>query len=230
MLRKNVSISNTHLKLLDPLLKKHQGNMSAAIRDIIDFVGFVNDNVGCLDSAKGLLTEKNHAKEITNNRVYGVTIPLTMFRWLLRGRDTVFPPVGEVLQLFQSHNANIYDISKIDKLINEELSYLNWPVTVTTGHDDGNISFQISGTDSEINRFNAILIASFCASHSRPLKIVKNLIYPASVYMQFSEASSREEALEIAERYFSDNIEGNNLSTSDPYRNNCIPQNSLPVY
>ncbi|MDW7725904.1 MAG: hypothetical protein SCH70_02140, partial [Candidatus Methanoperedens sp.] len=166
MLRKNVSISNTHLKLLDSLLKKHEGNMSAAIRDIIDFVGFVNENVGCLDSAKGLLTEKNHAKEITTNRVYGVTIPLTMFRWLLNGRNSLFPPSGEVLQLFQSHKINIYDISIIDKIINEELSYLNWPVSVSMGNDDGNISFQISGTDSEINLFSAILISAYCASHS----------------------------------------------------------------
>lgn len=229
MLRKNVSISNMHLKTLDPLLKKHEGNMSAAIRDIIDFVGFVNDNVGCLDSAKGLLTEKNHAKEITNNRVYGVTIPLTMFKWLLETRSSALPPQGEVLQLFHAHNANIYDISNIDKIINEELSYLNWPVTVTTGHDDGNISFQISGTDSEINKFNAILIALFCASNEKPLKIVKNMIYPASVYMQFSEAASKEEAMEIADRYFSGN-DGNDTSASNPGHNSCNPQNPLPIY
>jgi len=204
MLRKNVSISNTHLKLLDPVLKKHQGNMSAAMRDIIDFVGFVNENVGCMDSAKSLLTEKNHAKEVTNSRVYGVTIPLTMFQWLLKERNMMFPPSGDVMQLFQSYNSNIYDINSIDKTINEELSYLNWPVTVTMGHDDGMISFQISGTNPEINRFSAIMIAMYCANNTKPLKIVKTLVYPASVYMQFSEAANKGEALEIAERYFSD--------------------------
>ena len=134
-----------------------------------------------------------------------------------------------MLQLFHSHNANIYDISNIDKVINEELSYLNWPVTVTTGHDDGNISFQISGTDSEINRFSAILITLFCANYDKPLKIVKNLIYPASVYMQFSEAASKEEALEIADGYFS-GIECNDTSASGPCHNSCKPQNPLPIY
>jgi len=229
MLRKNVSISNTQLKLLDPLLKKHQGNMSAAMKDIIEFVGFVNEKVGCLDSAKNLLTEKNHAKEVTNNRVYGVTIPLTLFQWLLKERNSIFPPSGDVMQLFQSHNSNIYDISTIDKTINEELSYLNWPVTVTMGHDDGTISFQISGTNPEINMFNAIMITMYCANNSKPLKMVKNLIYPASVYMQFSEAVNKEEALEIAERYFSD-IEVDDTSSSHSMNNTCSSKNPLPVY
>ncbi len=204
MLRKNVSISDTHLKLLDPLLKKHQGNLSAAMRDIIDFTGFVTENIGCLESAKDLLKEKNHAREETRNRIYGVTIPLTMFRWLLNNRKGVFPPLNEVIQLFQPHNANIYDINSIDKIINEELSLLNWPVTITVGHEEGRISIQITGTDPEINEFNAILIAMFFAYYKRPQKINKNLIYPASIYLQFSETATHEEALRSIHETFSD--------------------------
>ncbi|MDW7727651.1 MAG: hypothetical protein SCH70_11190 [Candidatus Methanoperedens sp.] len=137
----------------------------------------------------------------------------------LDSRNSLFPIADEVLQLFQSHKTDIYDINRIDKIINEELSCLNWPVSVSMCNDGGNISFQISGTDSEINLFSAILISAYCASHSRPLKIVENLIYPASVYMQFSEASSREEAFEIAERYFS----GIKVNTGT-YLNNCMSQ------
>ncbi|MCZ7398908.1 MAG: hypothetical protein O8C62_04385 [Candidatus Methanoperedens sp.] len=96
MLRKNVSISDAHLKMLDPLLKKHQGNLSAAMRDIIDFTGFVTENMGSLETAKDLFKEKNHAMEQTRNRIYGVTIPLTMFRWLLTNRTCNLPPLNEV--------------------------------------------------------------------------------------------------------------------------------------
>jgi hypothetical protein len=204
MLRKNVSISDSHLKLLDPLLKKHQGNLSAAMREIIDFTGFVTENIGCLESAKNLLKEKNHAREETRNRIYGVTIPLTMFRWLLNNRKGVFPPLNEVIQIFLPHNANIYDINSLDKVISEELSLLNWPVTVAVGHENGHISFQITGTDPEINKFNAILIAMFFANNKKPQRINKSLVYPASIYMQFSEAASREEAVKSLQEAFSD--------------------------
>ncbi len=208
MLRKNVSISDKHLKLLDPLLKKHEGNLSAAMREIIDFTGFVTENIGCLESAKDLLKEKNHAREETRNRIYGVTISLTMFRWLLNNRKGVFPPMNEVMQLFQPHNVNIYDINNLDKIISEELSLLNWPVTVTAGHENGQITFQITGTDPEINKFNAILIAMFFANNQKPQRINKNLIYPASIYMQFSETATREEALKSIYETFSDTNNG----------------------
>lgn len=204
MLRKNVSISDSHLKLLDPLLKKHQGNLSAAMREIIDFTGFVAENIGCLESAKNLLQEKNCAREETNNRIYGVTIPLSMFKWLLSNRKGILPPLNEVIQLFQPYNANIYDINSLNKIINEELSLLHWPVTVMVGQEGGDISFQITGTDPDINRFNAILISMFLANNKRPQKIDKNLVYPASIYMQFSEAISKEEALKSIYDVFSD--------------------------
>src|SRR5665811_236295 len=113
MLRKNVSISDTHLKMLDPLLKKHQGNLSAAMRDIIDFTGFVTENMGSLETAKDLFREKNHAMEETRNRIYGITIPLTMFRWLLVNKKGNLPPINEAIQLFSNQSINSYDISLI---------------------------------------------------------------------------------------------------------------------
>jgi hypothetical protein len=125
MLRKNVSISDTHLKMLDPLLKKHQGNLSAAMRDIIDFTGFVTENMGSLEMAKDLFKDKNHAMEETRNRIYGITIPLTMFRWLLANKKENLPPINEATQLFSNQNINSYDITTLNKVINQEMSYLN---------------------------------------------------------------------------------------------------------
>lgn len=194
MLRKNVSISDTHLKMLDPLLKKHQGNLSAAMRDIIDFTGFVTENMGSLETAKDLFKEKNHAMEQTRNRIYGITIPLTMFRWLLNNKKGHLPPINEAIQLFSHQNINSYDINTLNKVINEEISFLNWPITVNVGSENGNISIQITGIDPEINIFYAKLISMFLSNNKNPQKICKILHYPASVYMLFSVASTHEEA------------------------------------
>ena len=206
MLRKNVSISDTHLKMLDPLLKKHQGNLSAAMRDIIDFTGFVTENMGSLETAKDLFKEKNHAMEQTRNRIYGITIPLTMFRWLLSNRRTNMPPINEAIQLFSQQNINSYDVNSLNKVINEEISFLNWPITVNIGSENGHISVQITGIDPEINSFYAKIITIFLSNNNNnPQKISKLLHYPASIYMLFSGASSHEEAIHSMQETFGNN-------------------------
>jgi len=202
MLRKNVSISDTHLKMLDPLLKKHQGNLSAAMRDIIDFTGFVTENMGSLETAKDLFREKNHAMEETRNRLYGITIPLTMFRWLLANRKGILPPINEAIQLFSNQNINSYDINSLNKVINEEISFLNWPINVNLGSENGQISIQITGVDPEINIFYAKLISMFLSSNKNPQKISKIMNYPASIYMLFSSASTHEVALQSIQETF----------------------------
>ncbi len=206
MLRKNVSISDMHLKMLDPLLKKHQGNLSAAMRDIIDFTGFVTENMGSLETAKDLFKEKNHAMEQTINRIYGITIPLTMFRWLLTSEKGNLPPVNEAIQLFSYQDINSYDINTLNKVINEEISFLNWPVTVNVGSENSQISIQITGIDPEINIFCAKLISIFLSHNKKnPQKICKMLQYPASVYMLFSSALTQEEASQSIHEIFSSN-------------------------
>ncbi len=216
MLRKNVSISDAHLKLLEPLLKKHQGNLSAAMRDIIDFTGFVTENMGSLETAKDLLKEKNHFKEQIRNRIFGVTIPLTMFRWMLSKRKCCLPPLSEAIQLFAPHNdVNIYDINSLNKIINEELSILNWPVTVSVDSAEGLISLQITGMDPEINNFNAVLISLYLANNKDPQKINKVMVYPSSVYIQLSAASSHEEAMQSISAFFSDNLEDNTAGQNE---------------
>jgi len=205
MLRKNVSISDTHLKMLDPLLKKHQGNLSAAMRDIIDFTGFVTENMGSLETAKDLFKEKNHAMEQTRNRIYGITIPLTMFRWLLINRRTNMPPINEAIQLFSQQNINSYDVNSLNKVINEEISFLNWPITVNIASENGHISVQITGIDPEINSFYAKIITIFLSHNNNPQKISKLLHYPASIYMLFSGASTHEEALHSMQETFGNN-------------------------
>ncbi len=206
MLRKNVSISDEHLRLLDPLLKKHRGNLSATMRDIIDFTGFITENMGSLETAKDLLTEKSHAKDRMLQRIYGVTIPLTMFQWLLMDRKNSLPPVNHATQLFANEkDINIYDIEILAKMINEELSILNWPVKVSISNEDCNIAFQLTGMDETINRFTAILISLYLANNQNPYKISKLLLYPVSIYIQLTETARKEDAMRSIYEYFSEN-------------------------
>jgi hypothetical protein len=205
MLRKNVSISDEHLKLLDPLLKKHRGNLSATMRDIIDFTGFITENMGSLETAKDLLTEKSHVKDQMLQRIYGVTIPLTMFQWLLMDRKNSLPPINHATQLFATEtDINIYDVENLARMINDELSILNWPVKVSISNEDCNISFQLTGMDQTINRFTAILISLYLANNQNPYKISKLMLYPVSIYIQVTETARKEDAMHSIYEYFSD--------------------------
>jgi hypothetical protein len=52
IVRKNITLENIHLKKLELLINKHQGNLSAAIRDSIDMADVVLLQYGSIEEAK----------------------------------------------------------------------------------------------------------------------------------------------------------------------------------
>ncbi len=58
--RINIVLHNSQLKAIEPLVKKHDGNVSAAVRDCIDFTIFCTENAGSLDRAKARLIEQEN--------------------------------------------------------------------------------------------------------------------------------------------------------------------------
>ena len=56
--RTNVVIQRSQRDIIEPLIKKHEGNFSAAIRDCIDFAGICIEKAGSLERAKERLMEQ----------------------------------------------------------------------------------------------------------------------------------------------------------------------------
>jgi len=52
LIRKNVSLYEEDLKKIAGLVEKHEGNLSAAMRDMIDFVDLMLRKFGSLEEAK----------------------------------------------------------------------------------------------------------------------------------------------------------------------------------
>ena len=204
MLRKNVSISNAHLRMIDSILKKHNGNLSATVREIIEFSGFMIKKYGSLEKAKETFSKETTTNDHFVDSIYGVTIPLSMFRWLLKSRDgTTIPIMEEVTQLFMPIPGEYTEIESIIKGINEKNSILNWPLFVKT-HTDGNDTIiLISGSDTMINKFESMLIAMFLSNLETPLMLKNMLKLPSSIQMKFNE-SSEEESKEAFKQYFED--------------------------
>lgn len=202
MLRKNVSISNNHLKIIDPILKKNNGNLSATIRDIIDFTGFIVKKFGSIETAKEELSKENHSHDYYVDSIYGITIPLSMFRWLLESRDkSNLPIIEEVTQLFMPESGGATDLDSVIKDINEKNSLLKWPLYIKTHIEGEKYIILISGSDTLINKFGAMLLSMYLANLDEPLKLTNVLKLPSSIQLQFV-GSKKDEAKEAFESFY----------------------------
>ena len=52
MIRKNISLKKDDLKKIEPIVDKHEGNLSAAIREVINFADYAINKFGDLESIK----------------------------------------------------------------------------------------------------------------------------------------------------------------------------------
>lgn len=204
MLRKNVSISNAHLRMIDSILKKHKGNLSATIREIVEFAGFAIKRYGSIEKAKEMLSKEEQPSNYFVDSIYGVTIPLSMFRWLLKSRsDSHLPLMEEVTQLFMPEPGEASDFENVIKSINEKNSMLNWPLFIKTHKEGNKFIVLISGSDTLINKFEAMLISMYLANIENPLKLENILKLPSSIQLQFIEGD-KGEAKQAIKKYYGD--------------------------
>lgn len=57
--RKNISITDEHLNTMKLLLKKHNGNFSSAVRELIEFYFFVQGVCGSIEMARSVIENYN---------------------------------------------------------------------------------------------------------------------------------------------------------------------------
>ncbi|HIH43959.1 MAG TPA: hypothetical protein HA257_02395 [Candidatus Methanoperedenaceae archaeon] len=175
--------------MIEPLLRKHGDNLSAAMREIIELAGDMLRSFGTLERAREQLAQKDSSRDTFVDSIYGVTIPLSMFRWLLGSRECTLPPEDEVKQLFIT---SALDIESLVSAVNDRNKILNWPLFVKLSRVDDRVVLLISGTDSMINRFQATLISMFLANLQNPYVLTDMLNLPFSIQLQFKSGSKQD--------------------------------------
>jgi len=93
LIRKNVSLYEADLKKIAGLVEKHEGNLSAAMRDMIDFVDFMQGKFGSLEEAKKI-----------ERRIRGICIPNMMLHWFLTYTDACLPDENALRSIEQIHS------------------------------------------------------------------------------------------------------------------------------
>ncbi len=132
LVRKNISLEQIHLNKLDPLVKKHNGNLSAAIRDAIDITeaslrryGSLEDALTKIISDRKDLTGREESIESGRN----VMISRPVFMWMLKWTKGI--PIEN--QIFEEvlDPLKIITISDLDKKINEISKESGWNCQVS---------------------------------------------------------------------------------------------------
>src|SRR5659263_35625 len=170
VVRKNISLDQTHLKKLDSLILKHKGNLSAAIRDAIDITDASLKRYGSVEDAIiGINTDKKELTGIEESINSGINVVLSrpIFLWMLKWvkgipfENEKFEDVLDPLK--------INTISELDKRINEISRESGWNCQVSIFCiDDMNpasVTVSIASENDLYREFVAQLVVMFLANY-----------------------------------------------------------------
>jgi hypothetical protein len=120
VVRKNISLEQSHLKKIESIIEKHNGNLSAAIRDAIDITeaslccyGTVEEAISRITAEKKEFNSREESMETERN----VLISRPIFLWMLRWTKGI-PLEKEILHELLDP-LKIIMLSELNKKINE---------------------------------------------------------------------------------------------------------------
>ena len=117
MIRKNISLYEEDTKKIERLIEKHEGNLSAAMREIIDFVDFMLRKFGSLEEAKKI-----------EQRTKGVCMPYGVLNWFLTYTSECLPDEDATGSVAEHATGSVSDLA--------ELVALSLPVDIKVDADD----------------------------------------------------------------------------------------------
>lgn len=148
-LRKSISLDEEYLKKIEPLVQKHNGNLSAVIREIIDLADYASKDP---DSIKRLISGIKNKQSLTSSTL----------EWALKDLAGRLPARVFVNNIMGN---NVSSMSNLEKHLNELLGEVYWDSSIKIISNDDrmthNVSFIITGKNQDIIRFIGSLIAVF---------------------------------------------------------------------
>jgi CheY-like chemotaxis protein len=209
--RKTFSLSEGDMAKLEPILHKHNGNFSAALRELI---GLGHDMISRFGSIEGAILEmrpkKTFSQEMIEHR-YGILLPYSFVQWQLRLLEGFSPPKGTLITPVDDSIAKSRGISlsltkdnhkEWEHILNEVYPQLGWEVKITIESVNSTFIISYSGLDPEINRLAQLVVSLRLASQDLPYKIEELREYLPLVTIYYKRCSSSEEALERFEHVF----------------------------
>lgn len=209
--RKTLSLSEGDMAKLNPLLEKHNGNFSAAVRELIGLGDVMTARFGSTENAiREMHPQKSLPQELVENR-YGVILPYSLVQWGLKLLEGFLPPKGSLVTPVHDAMAESKGIApsitaenhkEWEKVLNELYPQLGWEVKITIESLDTTLMVSFSGLDPEINRLAQMVLSVRLAFQDPPYRIEELREYLPLVTIYFRACDSHEEASERLEHVF----------------------------
>jgi hypothetical protein len=167
MIRKTISLDEESFRKVRFLLEKHNGNFSAAIKELISFASSMSQKHGSLEKA---LKKENLIDDFKGNGCV-VLVPISILRWLANNSKGLVPGGTEI--------EDVVDLLEIEgpESVKKIFSEMAWPLNVSVTYHKGDDEFtlDIYGPDHLLNEFSASLASFFLARKHYKAVNVKNM-------------------------------------------------------
>lgn len=212
IIRKNISLNEEYLKKLEPLLQKHNGNLSSVMREVIDLADAAFQDP---DSVKRLISGLKKEQNLTS---------WTLF-WSLKNLTGRLPDEEFVQNIIEDY---ISSISSLEKRLNELGGEIYWGSSVKISSDDDrlpkNVTFTITGKNPDMNRFLGAVAALFAAKkHNLGVSKVRSISNPFEMEMIRGEN-------EWALKSVAENFGNMDIAFSELYRNPDFWNTTISLY
>ena len=151
ILRKNISLNEEYLAKLEPLMQKHNRNLSAVIREVIDLADVAFQDP---DSVKRLISGLIKEQNLTSSTLL----------WTLKNLGGRLPDEETVHNIIGN---DISSLSDLERRLNELGSEIYWETSIKIDSDNNiqptNATFTINGKNPYASRFLATIIALLVA-------------------------------------------------------------------
>lgn len=151
ILRKNISLNEEYLRKLEPLMQKHNGNLSAVIREVIDLADAAFQDP---DSVKKLISGLKKEPNMTSSAL----------TWALKNNMGRLPDDEMIQNLL---GKNISTISSLEMRLNELGGEIYWNTSVKIISDDDRhprtATFIINGKNLYNDKFLGSFISLYLA-------------------------------------------------------------------
>ncbi|RLG24059.1 hypothetical protein DRN77_03175 [Methanosarcinales archaeon] len=160
VLRKHIALEDEHLKKLEPLLEKHKGNLSAAIRDAIDLTDVALQYYGSVKDATYLIAT---LREIREDQAI---VPKPIFDYLLSQTKDLVIEKDVLDHVFDP--SVITTISEFEEAMRNLCTGLYWDAMISINPDEdqrpSTVHVEIKGVGYDKRMFLAGIIGSYLTS------------------------------------------------------------------
>ena len=179
---KNISLDDECIKKMESLVSRHQGNFSAAIRELID------------SSQRSVLPERASA------------VDEIILNWLLNETDGRLIPDNILDEIIDPSLINRLD--NLDKYINRRVNDLGWGININIEYDNvlspSQITVEITGTTYKI-KLVARMISQFIVKNSNksdPFTITSISNLDNNITIELTKVSNKKEAINSLITFF----------------------------